>query len=95
MTAWFRSASLPSAMLVHSLVSKNLLVPEVLRTGVYQPPFSGVVHREADRVGAHSAGKAAAERVRGSFNGKLRDECLNVNWFENLWDARQKVAAWG
>jgi putative transposase len=29
-----------------------------------------------------------------SFNGKLRDECLNVNWFENLWDARQKVAAW-
>jgi putative transposase len=29
-----------------------------------------------------------------SFNGKLRDECLNVNWFENLWDARQKIAAW-
>lgn len=29
-----------------------------------------------------------------SFNGKLRDECLNVNWFENLWDARQKISAW-
>lgn len=29
-----------------------------------------------------------------SFNGKLRDECLNVNWFENLWDARRKIAAW-
>jgi putative transposase len=29
-----------------------------------------------------------------SFNGKLRDECLNVNWFENLWEARQKIAAW-
>jgi putative transposase len=29
-----------------------------------------------------------------SFNGKLRDECLNVSWFENLWDARQKIAAW-
>ena len=27
-----------------------------------------------------------------SFNGKLRDECLNVNWFENLWDARRKIA---
>jgi putative transposase len=25
-----------------------------------------------------------------SFNGKLRDECLNVSWFENLCDARQK-----
>jgi putative transposase len=29
-----------------------------------------------------------------SFNGKLRDECLNVSWFENLWDARRKIAAW-
>jgi putative transposase len=25
-----------------------------------------------------------------SFNGKLRDECLNVSWFTNLWDARRK-----
>lgn len=30
-----------------------------------------------------------------SFNGKLRDECLNVSWFENLWDARRKITAWG
>lgn len=30
-----------------------------------------------------------------SFNGKLRNECLNVSWFENLWDARRKIAAWG
>jgi putative transposase len=29
-----------------------------------------------------------------SFNGKFRDECLNVSWFENLWDARRKIAAW-
>jgi putative transposase len=29
-----------------------------------------------------------------SFNGKLRDECLNASWFENLWDARRKIAAW-
>ena len=27
-----------------------------------------------------------------SFNGKLRDECLNVNWFWNLFDARRKVS---
>jgi putative transposase len=26
-----------------------------------------------------------------SFNGKLRDECLYVSWFENLWDARRKI----
>jgi transposase InsO family protein len=26
------------------------------------------------------------------FNGKPRDECLNTSWFENLWDARRKIA---
>jgi putative transposase len=29
-----------------------------------------------------------------SFHGRLRDECLNVNWFLNLWDARRKIDAW-
>lgn len=29
-----------------------------------------------------------------SFHGRLRDECLNVSWFWNLWDARRKIAAW-
>ena len=29
-----------------------------------------------------------------SFNGRLRDECLNTNWFVNLADARRKIAAW-
>ena len=29
-----------------------------------------------------------------SLNGRLREECLNVSWFQNLFDARRKVAAW-
>jgi putative transposase len=29
-----------------------------------------------------------------SFNGKLRDECLNEHWFLSLYDAREKVEAW-
>jgi len=29
-----------------------------------------------------------------SFNGKLRDECLNEQWFETLHQARTTVAAW-
>jgi putative transposase len=29
-----------------------------------------------------------------SFNGKLRDECLNEHWFTTLYDAREKVEAW-
>ena len=29
-----------------------------------------------------------------SFNGKLRDECLNSRWFESVDDARQALQAW-
>jgi putative transposase len=29
-----------------------------------------------------------------SFNGRLRDECLNVHQFVSLDDARQKIEAW-
>jgi putative transposase len=29
-----------------------------------------------------------------SFNGKLRDECLNVNWFIDLADAKEKIELW-
>lgn len=28
------------------------------------------------------------------FNGKLRDEFLNVSWFRNLWQARARIDAW-
>jgi len=29
-----------------------------------------------------------------SFHGRLRDECLTMSWFQNLFDARRKIAAW-
>jgi len=29
-----------------------------------------------------------------SFNGRLRDECLNANWFTSLSDARRKIETW-
>ena len=29
-----------------------------------------------------------------SFNGSLREECLNVHWFEDLTDARAKLQVW-
>ena len=44
--------------------------------------------------GTNEPGKPQQNGYVESFNGKLRDECLNVNWFENLWDAGQKIAAW-
>jgi putative transposase len=39
-------------------------------------------------------GKPVQNAYVESFNGKFRDECLNVSWFRNLWDARHKIAAW-
>jgi putative transposase len=29
-----------------------------------------------------------------SFHGRLREECLAISWFQNLFDARRKIAAW-
>jgi len=29
-----------------------------------------------------------------SFNGRMREECLTVSWFGNLFEAREKIAAW-
>ena len=29
-----------------------------------------------------------------SFHGRLREECLTVSWFQNLFDARRKIAVW-
>jgi len=29
-----------------------------------------------------------------SSNGRLRDECLNANWFTSLSDARRKIETW-
>ena len=29
-----------------------------------------------------------------SFNGKLRDECLSVHWFESLGEAQRLIAQW-
>ena len=29
-----------------------------------------------------------------SFNGSLRDECINTNWFLSIDDARSKLEMW-
>lgn len=39
-------------------------------------------------------GKPMQNAYCESFNGRLRDECLNGNFFLNLEDAREKIEAW-
>jgi putative transposase len=39
-------------------------------------------------------GKPTNNACVESFNGRLREECLNVNWFLSLEDAQAKIEAW-
>jgi putative transposase len=51
---------------------------------------------EQKRIGIRhiQPGKPVQNAHIESFNGKLRDECLNMNWFLHLGDARQKIEQW-
>ncbi len=40
------------------------------------------------------SGKPTDNPLVESFNGSLRDECLNAHWFLSLEDAAQKIEAW-
>jgi putative transposase len=42
---------------------------------------------------AHRARQAHAERLQ-SFNGRLREECLNEHDFTSLDDAKEKIETW-
>jgi len=39
-------------------------------------------------------GKPVQNAFIESFNGKMRDECLNEHWFTSLGEARQTIEAW-
>ena len=39
-------------------------------------------------------GKPNQNAFAESFNGRMRDECLNENWFVDLEDAERRITAW-
>jgi putative transposase len=39
-------------------------------------------------------GKPTQNAYVESFNSKLREECLRVSWFQNLFEARRIIASW-
>ena len=62
--------------------------------------FSGRVfdlwayHRKAT-IDFNRPGKPTDNRIVETFNGLLRDECLNVHWFETIDEAQTKIETWG
>lgn len=39
-------------------------------------------------------GKPTDNSFIETFNGSLRDECLNLHWFESLVEAKREIEAW-
>jgi len=46
------------------------------------------------RIDFSRPGKPVDNCFVESFNGSLRDECLNVHWFDSLEQAKQQIEAW-
>jgi len=72
--------------------------PEVI-TVDNGPEFSGKAldewsYRKGIKLNFIRPGKPVENAYIESFNGKLRDECLNQNWFLTLKDARQVIEEW-
>jgi transposase InsO family protein len=51
-----------------------------------QSPIIDVVHIQP--------GKPIENAQVERFHGRLWDECLNVSWFWNVFDARRRISGW-
>src|SRR5437588_20121 len=77
---------------LHSLLPEEIVVDN-------GPEFRGRVlaawsEQRGVRLEFIQPGKPAQNAYIESFNGRLRDECLNANWFTSLSDARRKIETW-
>jgi hypothetical protein len=64
------------------------------RAGADEPAFlAWCVERKIELIHIQPGKPTQNARVE-SFHGRLRDECLTVSWFQNLFDAKKKIAAW-
>jgi putative transposase len=73
-------------------------LPEVI-TVDNGPEFLGKAmdewaYRKGVKLNFIRPGKPIENAYAESFNGRLRDECLNTNWFINLRQAREIIEEW-
>jgi putative transposase len=92
--------SLPGRRVVRVLeqlaVSRGLPKSIVVDNG---PEFAGRVldewaHQRGVTLSFIQPGKPTQNCYIESFNGRLRDECLNLHWFLSLADARRTIESW-
>jgi putative transposase len=92
--------SLGGARVVNVLerLSETRELPEVI-TIDNGPEFAGKAldewaYRKSIKLNFITPGKPVENAYAESFNGRLRDECLNTNWFMNLKQARNIIEDW-
>ncbi len=92
--------SLGGARVVNVLerLSETRGLPEVI-TIDNGPEFAGRAldewaYRKSIKLNFITPGKPVENAYAESFNGRLRDECLNTNWFLNLKHARDVIEDW-
>ena len=69
--------------------ARPLFVPEFVSKALDRWAYENSVTIDFSRPG-----KPTDNAFIESFNGRLRDECLNAHWFLSLADARAKIEAW-
>ena len=73
--------------------------PRVLFRRYYGPEFAGkaldewAYHRGV-KLNFIRPGKPVENAFAESFNGRLRDECLNINWFMGIKHAKEVIEIW-
>lgn len=60
----------------------------------YSREMDSWAYRNGVKLDFIRPGKPVENAFIESFNGRLRDECLNANLFDSIDDARQKLEAW-
>ena len=92
--------SIPGGRVVRVLERLSELrgLPQVLVTD-NGPEFSGQAldvwaYERGVKLHFIEPGKPIQNAFIESFNGKMRDECLNEHWFGSLSEARQTIEAW-
>jgi len=83
---------------VLQLVSRQRSLPKTIRVDNGPEFISKILDQWAYLNGVEldfsRPGKPTDNAFIEAFNGRLREECLNENWFLCLEDARMKVEAW-
>ena len=62
--------------------------------GIHGHGGDALAARPKRRPGIYQAGQPWLNGTVESFNGKLRDECLNRKWFANLQEATLVIEQW-